>query len=408
MDDFELAGRTVLLRVDINSPVDPATGELLNDARIREHLTTIRELKHSKVVLLAHQSRPGKDDFTTLEAHAERIAALLGHPVRYVPSLFGKPAIDAIEAATVGDVVVLENTRFYAEEEALADAKLEKMVNTHIVRRLAPHADYFVLDAFAAAHRAQPSLVGFCDVLPSLAGRVMERELTMLTRAVQDPERPKVIHLGGVKADDSIAVARHLLEKNIVDTVLTSGGVANIFLDATGIDPGEPTTDFLRRDLADYDALRSESKELMRKFSRRILLPSDVVANEHGERRPMPVDSLPAKFPIYDIGLDTIAHYVDVIDRAKTIFFNGPAGVFELEPFSVGTRELLTAVAEADGLSIVGGGHTVAAVERFGLQDKIDHVSTGGGALINLLAGKELPLVTALRHSYKKFSKEEL
>jgi phosphoglycerate kinase len=408
MDDFDLAGCTVLLRVDINSPVDPATGELLNDARIREHLTTIRELKHSKVVLLAHQSRPGKDDFTTLEAHAERIAALLGHPVRYVPSLFGKPAIDAIEAATVGDVVVLENTRFYAEEEALADAKLEKMVNTHIVRRLAPHADYFVLDAFAAAHRAQPSLVGFCDVLPSLAGRVMERELTMLTRAVQDPERPKVIHLGGVKADDSIAVARHLLEKNIVDTVLTSGGVANIFLDATGIDPGEPTTDFLRRDLADYDALRSESKELMRKFSRRILLPSDVVANEHGERRPMPVDSLPAKFPIYDIGLDTIAHYVDVIDRAKTIFFNGPAGVFELEPFSVGTRELLTAVAEADGLSIVGGGHTVAAVERFGLQDKIDHVSTGGGALINLLAGKELPLVTALRHSYKKFSKEEL
>ena len=406
MDDFDLAGRTVLLRVDINSPVDPATGELLNDARIREHLTTIRDLKHSKVVLLAHQSRPGKDDFTTLEAHAERIAALLGHPVRYVPSLFGKPAIEAIQAATVGDVIVLENTRFYAEEEALADAKLEKMVNTHIVHGLAPHADYFVLDAFAAAHRAQPSLVGFCDVLPSLAGRVMERELTMLTRAVQDPERPKVIHLGGVKADDSIAVARHMLEKNIVDTVLTSGGVANIFLDAAGIDPGGPTTDFLRRELDDYEILRSESKALLKKFSKRILLPSDVVVNENGERRPIAVDSLPAKFPIYDIGLDTIAHYVDVIDRAKTIFFNGPAGVFELEPFSVGTRELLTAVAEADGLSVVGGGHTVAAVEQFDLQDKIDHVSTGGGALINFLAGKELPLVTALRHSYKKFSQE--
>jgi phosphoglycerate kinase len=326
--------------------------------------------------------------------------------VRYVPSLFGKPAIEAIEAATVGDVIVLENTRFYAEEEALADAKLEKMVNTHIVHGLAPHADYFVLDAFAAAHRAQPSLVGFCDVLPSLAGRVMERELTMLTRAVQDPERPKVIHLGGVKADDSIAVARHMLEKNIVDTVLTSGGVANILFDAAGIDPGAPTTDFLRRELDDYEILRSESKALLKKFSKRILLPSDVVVNENGERRPIAVDSLPAKFPIYDIGLDTIAHYVDVIDRAKTIFFNGPAGVFELEPFSVGTRELLTAVAEADGLSVVGGGHTVAAVEQFDLQDKIDHVSTGGGALINFLAGKELPLVTALRHSYKKFSQE--
>jgi phosphoglycerate kinase len=326
--------------------------------------------------------------------------------VHYVPSLFGKPAIEAIERANVGDVVVLENTRFYSEEEALADAKLEKMASTHIVRRLAPHADYFVLDAFAAAHRAQPSLVGFCDVLPSLAGRVMERELTMLTRAMQDPERPKVIHLGGVKADDSIAVARHMLDKNIVDTVLTSGGVANIFLDAAGNDPGKPTTEFLRRDLEDYEALRSASKQLLRKFSRRILMPSDVVVNENGERRPMTVDSLPAKFPIYDIGLDTIAHYAEVIHRAKTIFFNGPAGVFELEPFSVGTRELLTAVAESDGLSVVGGGHTVAAVERFDLQDRIDHVSTGGGALINFLAGKELPLVTALRHSYKKFYKE--
>src|SRR5438552_4020896 len=156
MDDFDLSGRTVLLRVDINSPVDPATGQLLNDARIRE-------LRHSKTVVLAHQSRPGKDDFTTLEAHAERIGALLGRPVRYVSSLFGRPAIEAIEAMHPGDVVVLENTRFYAEEEALADAKLEKMAMTHIVRRLAPLASYFILDAFAAAHRAQPSLVGFCE-----------------------------------------------------------------------------------------------------------------------------------------------------------------------------------------------------------------------------------------------------
>ena len=405
MDDFELTGRTVLLRVDINSPVDPATGQLLNDARIREHLTTIRELRHSKVVLLAHQSRPGKDDFTTLEAHAERIAALLGRPVRYVSSLFGRPAIEAIEAMQVGDVIVLENTRFYSEEEALADAKLEKMVKTHIVQRLAPHAEYFILDAFAAAHRAQPSLVGFCDVLPSLAGRVMERELTMLTQAVLNPERPKVAHLGGVKADDSIAVARHMLEKDIVDTVLTSGGVANIFLDASGVDPGDPTTELMRREIDDYDQALADSKDLLKKFRKRILLPTDVVLNDGGERRPVTVDSLPAKLLVYDIGLDTIARYVEVIRQAKTIFFNGPAGVFELEPFSVGTRELLTAVAESDGLSVVGGGHTVAAVEQFGLQDRIDHVSTGGGALINFLAGKELPLVMALRHSYRKFAK---
>src|SRR5256884_2265485 len=222
MDDFDLSGHTVLLRVDINSPVDPATGQLLNDARIREHLTTIRELRHSKVALLAHQSRPGKDDFTTLEAHAERIGALLGRPVRYVSSLFCRPAIEAIESMQVGDGVVLENLRFYAEEEALADAKLEKMAKTHIVQRLAPHAEYFILDAFAAAHRAQPSLVGFCDVLPSLAGRVMERELTMLTQAVLNPDHPKVAHLGAGKADDSIAGARNIPGKTAVATVLTS------------------------------------------------------------------------------------------------------------------------------------------------------------------------------------------
>src|SRR6266571_3101349 len=394
MDDFDLSGRTVLLRVDINSPINPATGQLLNDARIREHLTTIRELRRSKVALLAHQSRPGKDDFTSLEVHAERIG-----------TLFGRPAVEAIQGMRVGDVVVLENTRFYSEEEALADAKLEKMATTHIVQRLAPLAEYFVLDAFAAAHRAQPSLVGFCEVLPSLAGRVMERELTMLARAVQDPARPKVAHLGGVKADDSIAVARHLLEKDVVDKILTSGGVANLFLDASGLDPGSPTTEFMRREVDDYDPLIVECKALLSTFRGRILMPSDVVLNDHGQGKAVSTRALPANLPIYDIGLDTIARYVDEIRHAKTILYNGPAGVFELEPFSVGTRELLTAVAEADGFSVVGGGHTVAAVEQLGIQSAIDHVSTGGGALMNFLAGKELPLVSALRHSHAKFGK---
>src|SRR3989475_5670394 len=266
----------------------------------------------------------------------------------------------------VGDVIVLENTRFYAEEEALADTKLEKMAKTHIVSRLAPHADFFVLDAFAAAHRAQPSLVGFCEVLPSLAGRVMERELTMLSRAILEPERPKIALLGGVKADDSIAVARHMLEKNVVDSVLTSGGVANLFLDAAGIDPGKPTTDFMRRQVEDYDAHRAMCKELLARFPGRILRPIDVILNDDGARKPVPVSDLPAKWPVYDIGLDTIAHYVDEIRRAKTIFANGPAGVFELEPFSVGTRQLLTAGAESGAFSIVGGGHPGAAGRAFG------------------------------------------
>lgn len=404
MDDFDLAGRTVLLRVDINSPIDPSTGQLLNDARIREHLTTLRELRGAKVALMAHQSRPGKDDFTTLEVHAERIGALLGRPVKYVSSLFGRSAVEAVGSLRPGDVVVLENTRFYSEEEALADAKLEKMTKTHLVRRLAPLADYFILDAFAAAHRAQPSLVGFCDVLPALAGRVMERELTMLGRALQDPARPKIALLGGVKADDSIAVARHMLEKDIVDRVLTSGGVSTLFLEASGIDPGPPTTDFMRKEVDAYDAYVGMCKDLLTRFRERILLPTDVVLNDDGRRTPVLVKALPAKHPVYDIGLDTIARYADEIARARTIFFNGPAGVFELEAFSVGTRELLTAIADSNAFSVVGGGHTVAAVEQFGLANRIDHLSTGGGALITFLAGRELPLLTALRHSHKKFA----
>jgi len=405
MDDFDLSGRTVLLRVDINSPIDPATGRLLNDARLREHIATLRDLPSSRVAILAHQSRPGKDDFTTLEAHAERLGVLLGRPVAYVDTLYGRHAIEAVKALEAGQVVVLENTRFYAEEEALADRTFEKMAKSHIVRRLAPLADYFILDAFAAAHRAQPSLVGFCEVLPTLAGRVMERELVMVGRALQSQERPKIAVFGGVKADDSIAISRHMLEKDVVDKVLTTGGVANLFLHAQGIDPGAPTTDFMRKEVEGYDGFVGTCKELLAKFPGRILVPTDVVVNDRGRRKPLPVASLPSDLPVHDIGLDTIARYVEEILRARTVILNGPAGVFELEEFSVGTREVFRAVAETEAFTVVGGGHTVAAMEKFGLQERIDHVSTGGGALINFLAGKELPLVTALRRSYEKFSR---
>ena len=407
MDDFDLSGRTVLLRVDINSPIDPATKTLLNDARLREHLATIRDLRGSKVVVLAHQSRPGKDDYTSLEPHAERLSSLLGHPIQFVDGLYNKAALDAIRALSPGEVLVLENVRFFAEEEALADAKIEKMAKTHIVRKLAPLAQYFVLDAFAAAHRAQPSLVGFVDLLPTLAGRVMEKELTMLNRAIQGQERPKIAIFGGVKADDSVAVTKHMLEKGIVDKVLTTGGVANMFLQAAGKDPGTLTTEFMKKEVDEYDAYLGQCRDLLAKFRDRILLPTDVILNDGGNRKPILVEELPSTLQVYDVGLDTIARYIDEIRAAKTVFFNGPAGVFEKDEFSVGTRELLQAIAESDAFSVVGGGHTVAAVEQYGLEDAMSHVSTGGGALINYLAGKELPLVTALERSYKKFSQKK-
>ena len=405
IDDFDLSGRTVLVRVDINSPIDPATGRILSDARIRHHAGTIRDLRHAKVAVLAHQSRPGKDDFTTLEAHAERLAMILGRPVTYVDSLYGRHAIEAIDALQPGDVVVLENTRFYSEEDALADAKPEKMAKAHMVVRLAPHADYFVLDAFAAAHRAQPSLVGFCEVLPTLAGRVVERELAMLTRALQSQDRPKIAIFGGVKADDSLAIAEHMLAGGIVDGVLTTGGVANLFLQGKGVDLGRPTSEFMAREVDGYEALVGRARKLLASKGDRILVPTDLVVNDRGRRKAVSVSQLPSDLQVYDVGLDTIARYADEIRRAKTIILNGPAGVFELEEFSVGTREIFRAVADADAFTVVGGGHTVAAVEQLGLGNALDHVSTGGRALINFLAGKELPLVTALKRSHAKFSK---
>jgi len=403
LDDFDLSGRTVLLRVDINSPIDPTTGRILSDARIREHAATIRDLHRSKVAVLAHQSRPGKDDFTTLEPHAERLASVLGQPVQYVDSLYGRHALDAVRSLKDGDVAVLENTRFYAEEEALAEKPFEKQAQAHMVRRLAPLADFFVLDAFAAAHRAQPSLVGFCDLLPTLAGRIMERELAMLSRALQSEDRPKIAIFGGIKADDSLAITEHMLDREIVDKVLTTGGVANVFLEARGVNLGEATSGFMAREIDAYPSLVDRARAILRRHGDRVLTPSDVVVNDRGRRRPILVSRLPSEHQVYDVGLDTIARYIDEIRSAKTIIANGPAGVFELDEFSVGTRELFAAVAGADAFTVVGGGHTVAAVEQLGLRTSMDHVSTGGGALINFLAGKELPLVAALRRSRAKF-----
>ena len=404
LDDVEVAGKTVLVRVDINSPLDPKTGRILSDARIREHLATLRDLREAKVALLAHQGRAGKADCVPLESHAERMASLLGRPVRYVDSLVGSTARDAIRGLKPGEVVVLENTRFYAEEDAFADAPIEKMAKSHLVQRLAPLAQYFVLDAFAAAHRAQPSIVGFCDALPNVAGRVVERELAMLDRALTSEERPKVAIFGGIKADDSLAVSRHMLERGVVDLVLTTGAVALLFLEALGVDLGKPTRAVLEKEIDGYGEQVASAKQVLAKFRERIEVPTDLALNVDGKRVEVPVQELPAEHPAQDIGLETIGHFATVIGSAKTIFMNGPAGVFELAPFATGTRELFAAVADADAFTVIGGGHTVAVAEALGLERKFDHVSTGGGALINYLAGKPLPLVEALKRSKAKFA----
>lgn len=404
LDDFDLDGKTVLLRVDINSPLDPESGRILDDYRIRSHLKTIKELSKSKLIIVAHQSRPGKNDFTTMEPHSERISKLLRKRVEYVDGLFDKNVISKIENMWEGQVLLLENARFYSEETYLKGVRdWDKQKNTHIVQNLAPHIDFHVHDAFAAAHRAQPTLVGFSDLVPSVAGRVMEEEIDNLGKVFTMEERPKIAFLGGMKAEDSIGISKHMLERGDIDKILTGGVVANIFLMAAGHDLGEGNREFLEGEFDDYESLVEEAEEVLDRWPDKIEMPLDVVLNQDGKRNGKPLEELPSEYPIFDVGLDTIMKYKKHIENAALVVVNGPAGAFEMEEFSIGTKEIFRSVSQSDAFSIIGGGHSTAVLEKLGLSENIDHISTGGGSCINFLAGRDLAGVEALKRSYEAF-----
>ncbi|MTK63991.1 MAG: phosphoglycerate kinase [Methanobacterium sp.] len=400
IDDFDLDDKTVLVRVDINSPVDPSNGLILDDTRIKLHAETIAELskKGAKTVVLAHQSRPGKKDFTTLEQHADALSNILKHEVVYVDDIFGSHARDAIGKMKRGDILLLENVRFYSEEILKRDPKLQS--ETHMVQNLAPMADYFVNDAFAAAHRSQPSLVGFAFALPSAAGRIMERELIALYNAMNNVQKPCVYVLGGVKVDDSIMVMENVLENGSADYILTTGLVANIFLWGSGVNIRKYNKEFIEK--KGYCDFVKKSKKLLKNFGEQIILPKDLAVCMGDKRVEFSVEDLPNQ-PIFDIGTETIKEYAGYIRKANTLFANGPAGVFEKDDFNIGTDDILNAIASSSGFSIIGGGHLAAAANQMGLSKGISHISSGGGASINLLAGEDLPVVTVLRdHASKK------
>ncbi len=403
LDDFDLKGKTVLVRVDINSPIDPLTSEILDDTRICHHIKTIRELEDSKVVLLAHQSRPGKKDFTSLAKHAKLLTKRLGKDVTHIDDFFGSRALGAVKSMKNGEVILLENTRFFAEEHVLRNMDYSIQAKSHMVSHLAKRANYFIGDAFAAAHRAQPSLVGFTEVLPCLAGRVMEKEITMLEKALTNKERPSIAILGGIKVFDSLEVMRNMLQNNIVDKVLTAGVVANIVLMARGHDLGEPTRTFLERELGGYIELMEIAIGLDKDFKGKIQVPTDLVLNDDGKRRAILLDDLPPKLQIFDIGLDTAVEYRKQILEAKNIMLNGPAGVFEIEDFAVGTKIIFNAIAQSQGFSVIGGGETVVAARNLKLGGKVNHISTGGGACISFLAGKTMPVIEALKRSKRLY-----
>ena len=395
IDDLKIEDKTVLVRVDVNSPVDPKNGLILDDTRIKLHAETISELsdKGARTVLLAHQSRPGKADFTTLKQHAEALSQTLEKPVKYVDDIFGSNARDKISKLKRGDILLLENVRFYSEEVLKRDPKLQ--AETHLVRKLSPLMDYYINDAFAAAHRSQASLVGFAFKLPSAAGRVMERELKILYNAVYNAKRPCTYVLGGVKVDDSITIAENVLRNGSADYILTTGVVANIFLWSADVDIRPVNMDFIKS--KDYCSCVYKARKLLKEIKDNILYPRDVAIFMDDKREEFPVDKIPDK-PIYDIGSDTIKEYAEIIRKSGTIFANGPAGVFEQEGFSIGTEDILNAISSSKGFSIIGGGHLAAAANQMALSG-INHVSSGGGASISLLAGEELPVVEALKQA---------
>ncbi|WP_456371727.1 phosphoglycerate kinase [Methanocaldococcus sp.] len=411
LDDFEFEDKRVVLRVDINCPIDPNTGEILDDKRIREIKDTVKELinKNAKVVILAHQSRPGKKDFTTLKNHAKVLSKIIGKEVEFIDEVIGYTARESIINMKCGEVILLENIRFYSEE-VLNDWKKwegitpKKQAETNIIKKLYPLFDYFVNDAFAAAHRAQPSLVGFSYYMPMIAGRLMEKEVSILSKVLENPERPCVYVLGGAKADDSIKVMKNVLEKGVADKVLTSGIVANIFLIAMGYDLGDNLKVIENLGLTNQIEI---AKELLDKFKDKIVVPVDVALNidENREEIELQKDKK-IEGLINDIGEKTIELYSEIIKEAKTIVANGPAGVFEKELFAKGTKGLLKAIAESEGFSVIGGGHLSAAAELFGFANKIDHISTGGGATLEFLGGEKLPVIEMLKESYKKYKRK--
>ena len=399
LEDFNFKDKTVLLRVDINCPLDKATLQIINDSRIRRVIPTVRELigKQAKLVILAHQSRKGKWDFTSLEQHSERLAKHLNYPVKYVDDVMGEEAKKAIRELKSGEVLLLGNVRSIDSETAKLD--MFGHAEAELVEALAPLIDYYVCDAFGAAHRSQCSLVGFSLKVPSASGRLMAKELYALSAVFDEPRRPSVFILGGAKFGDASGMIDHVLGSGMADTVILVGLAGNAFLLARGVDIGEASKAVLQEELTPENL--QAAKDIMAKYGQRVLLPVDVAVERDGKRVSVNIGDLPSAEPALDIGDASIEKFCKVIMASRTSFMSGPAGMYEKEGFGKGTYELMGAMIESRGQSVIGGGHTVGAADKFDFSDRFSYVSTGGGALETFLLGEPLPVVEALRYSYK-------
>lgn len=381
--DIALKNKRALVRVDFNVPLDDK-GQVSDDTRIVASLPTIQYMveQGAKVILCSHLGRPkGKDQKFSLRPVAARLEQLLGKPVTFVGDCIGQPVERVVEGMNAGDVVLLENVRFYPEEEK-NDAEFAK--------KLAAFGDVYVNDAFGSAHRAHASTEGVTKYLPGVGGFLMEKELAYLGKALANPAQPFVAILGGAKVSDKIKVIENLLPK--VDALLIGGGMANTFLAAKGLNLGQS--------LVEVDKVET-AKALLEKGGAKIVLPTDAVIadkfDKDAAKKVVAVDAVPSDWRVLDVGPQTIDTFAKILSNAKTVVWNGPLGVFEMPAFAQGTVEIAKRLATSGATTIIGGGDSAAAVEQAGIADKMTHISTGGGASLEFLEGRVLPGVAALQ-----------
>ncbi len=408
LDEFDLAGKTVLCRVDMNQPVDKATDTLKSTQRIEACAPTVKEIsdKGAKLVLMAHQGSDIEyENFYCTRPHAKVLSSLIGKEVKWIDDVCGPAAREAIKALKDGEILLLDNVRFCSEEQTLFEMKLnlthEQQAQTEVVTKLAPLGDLYVCDAFAASHRDQPTLCGFEQVMPSAMGRLFEKEYVVISELMESPEKPCVFVLGGSKISDAFIMMETVLGGGSADKVLTGGLVGNILLHAVGKPIGQKSVDFIYA--KNYEDYIPKAKALYDKYADRIVLPEDLAGVTDGVRHEYTLDEVPEDLSAIDIGSKTIAAYEKAIAEAKTVFVNGPMGVFEEAPSEAGTKAVFEALATTDAYTVVGGGDSVTASRKYKVADKLGYVCTGGGALIRFLTGEELPVVKALRHAAEAF-----
>ncbi len=394
LDDFDLKGKTVFVRMDMNCPIDPETGEILGTKRIEETIETLESLKNSKVVVASHQGRVGNNEYTGMSKHAKVLEKLMGREIKYVEDTIGEAAQNAIKNLQDGEILLLDNLRLCAEENY--EFTPENAAKTMMVTRLSKLFDFCVLDSFPSAHRSHPSIVGFAQVLPSCAGRIVEREIRNLDKIMTVAKSPHIVILGGSKIPDRLEAIKALIQNGRADHILVTGLIGNVFLRAQARIKSP-------LEIKNEDEVVAKAHSLIGDYPDVFATPVDIAIDKDGERVEMDVREISKGDKIFDLGPKTVEYYSKLISGAGTVFISGPAGFFEKEHFKYGTKEILKAVANSMATTIVSGGHLTTALKQQGLADKINHISTAGGALVLYLTGEKLPMMKALEDSAIKY-----